>query len=291
MKDYFKNIFVLADIHGKHQPVRNLYLRNKEKYKIDHPINNALILLGDTGANYFFNYRDEDLKKKLSSYPFTYFIIRGNHEERPSICMQENPNDWDTEEFWGGLVYVEKAFPNLKYADDNPAVYNIPYITGYNEGTAENDYNDEGNPFFDFYKTLVLPGAYSVDKYYRLSNGWSWFPQEQMTKEEKEKAWNIIDKTPNKKFNLILSHTSPIIYEPTDLFLSCVDQSTVDKDTERFLGAVEYAINYDLWLWGHYHATRVYPLVEEKQPIMLFNDESLYLTDYIQEDYKEITFI
>ena len=33
-------------------------------------------------------------------------------------------------------------------------------------------------------------------------------------------------------YDLVLSHTCPIIYEPTDLFLFVVDQSTVDKTTE-----------------------------------------------------------
>ena len=32
MQDFFDNIFALADIHGKWQPIRNFYLANKLKY-------------------------------------------------------------------------------------------------------------------------------------------------------------------------------------------------------------------------------------------------------------------
>ena len=42
----------------------------------------------------------------------------------------------------------------------------------------------------------------------------------------------------------------------------------VDKSMERYLGKIEYNIDYKLWLWGHYHADRIYP---EGKQIMLFH--------------------
>ena len=92
-------IFALGDIHGKWQTVRdfwNKYKENEELFILKEY--NTLILLGDAGLNYFFNYRDKETKEKLQKIPFTYFVIRGNHEERPSICAVKNPDEWHTEE-------------------------------------------------------------------------------------------------------------------------------------------------------------------------------------------------
>lgn len=266
-------VYAMSDIHGKWQFVRDFILRNKTKEKFTKE--DTLILLGDTGANFFFNHRDEEFKEKLESMPITYFIIRGNHEERPGICMAKNPNDWHIETYFGNDVLVENKYPSIKYAMDEPTIYQIPYLADSSDETLK------------YFSTLILPGAYSVDKYYRLQNGWSWFPNEQMTAEEKEHAWDII-RDNAYKFDIVLSHTAPCSFEPTDLFLSYVDQSMVDKDTERFLGAVEYALeDYKAWLWGHYHEFRDYPRTDDKKRTMLFNDCAINLIDYMLSDIKD----
>ena len=87
-------------------------------------------------------------------------------------------------------------------------------------------------------------------------------------------------------YDLVLSHTCPIIYEPTDLFLSVVDQSTVDKTTERWLGGIEYNLNYKLWAFGHFHSLRVYPEYQGKQMLMLFNDCFLDVYKYFCGHYN-----
>lgn len=143
-------ILMTADMHGSWKPIRDLYETMLKKQPLTE--DDVLIILGDFGANFFFNHRDTEYKKKLGKYKITYFIIRGNHEERPSICMNKNPNAWHMEEFWGNQVYVENDYPYIKYALDIPAKYEIPTAQG------------------DSIKTLVLPGAYSVDKYVRLAN-------------------------------------------------------------------------------------------------------------------------
>ena len=85
--------------------------------------------------------------------------------------------------------------------------------------------------------------------------GYHWFPSEQPTEEEKEKIFQIVD-TENS-FNYIFSHTVPLKYEREleDLFLPSIDQSMVDKSTEKFLDKVEDKIMYDHWYFGHYHAS------------------------------------
>ena len=77
-------ILITADLHGSPKPIQILseYMKQENQPLTE---NDIIILLGDVGANFFFNYRDTKYKKKLGKYKVTYFAIRGNHEERPSI--------------------------------------------------------------------------------------------------------------------------------------------------------------------------------------------------------------
>ena len=154
--------------------------------------------------------------------------------------------------FWDGPVWVENKFPKIKYAMDYPEFYNIPYGTG------------------KAWETFVIPGAYSVDKYYRLQNKWAWFEDEQLTEEEKEYGRKRVQDK-NEKCDLILSHTCPCIYIPTHLFLSCVDQSTVDNSMERYLGEIEYTMDYKAWIWGHYHDEIDYPRTHGRRRALIYN--------------------
>ena len=60
----------------------------------------------------------------------------------------------------------------------------------------------------------------------------------------------------NFKIDTVLSHTCPLRYEPTEVFLSGLDQSTVDQSTEEWLGKIEAALDYRKWLCGHFHTTK-----------------------------------
>ena len=150
-------IYVIGDLHGSYHPIKHFYEKYKDSPGFNFDGTDTIILLGDAGLNYYLDHRDDNFKNALCKYPFTYFVIRGNHEERASNLAQNNP-DWQFENFWGGIVLVEKEFPNIKYAMDYPAFYNIPYI-----GNHEHDLTY-------IWRTLVIPGAYSVDKEYRHHN-------------------------------------------------------------------------------------------------------------------------
>lgn len=254
--------FVIGDIHGSYKPIHNFHLRhntNKEYNETE----KIMICLGDFCVNYFLdddrnNHRDRNTKQKLGKYPFTYFVIRGNHEERPENLATRYSDKWYKEHFLGGSVWVEKDFPYIKYAMDYPSYYEI-----------------------NGYKTMVFPGAYSIDKHYRLRMGYSWFEDEQITEEEMQAGRDMV-KTFNK-CDLVLSHTCPLIFEPTDLFLPMVDQSTVDKTMEKYLGEIEFHLDYKLWCFGHYHSTRVYPLQNgASQPLMLYNDKIIDLDEWME---------
>ena len=248
-------VYAIGDIHGDFKPVRNFY--EKIRVKLAETTEVVLVCLGDFGANYFFNHRDEEFKKKLGSYNITYFVIRGNHEERPEVCAQNAPEEWTQETYFGNLVWVEKKYPYIKYALDHPTAYLINKRL-----------------------TFVIPGAYSVDKYHRLNCGMSWFEGEQLTDYERMKGRFLAENI--EKCDIVLSHTCPICYEPTDLFLSVVDQATVDKTMERYLGEIETKLDYKLWCFGHFHALRVYPKWEHHQLVMLFNQDVLDIDCYFR---------
>ena len=131
-------------------------------------------------------------------------------------------------EYHGGKVFYEKAFPNILFAVDGE-VYD-----------------------FDGHRCIVIGGAYSIDKHYRLAHGLHWWPDEQPDGEIKtavEKRLSAL----NWSVDVVLSHTCPRKYEPTEVFLSGFDQSAVDKNTEDWLDSIENRLDYKKWYCGHYH--------------------------------------
>lgn len=251
-----QNWFLLGDIHGDSSPVEKFYFWNKERLELDR-CENYLILLGDVGCNFFIRgSRDRSFKEKLSQMPFHYICLRGNHEARATDMVNRFPNRWEEQEKYGGTICVESEFPSIEYLSDSPAKYE-----------------------FAGYKTLAIPGAYSVDKWFRLQNHWTWFENEQLSAEEMESGRKLIQE--EKSFDLVISHTCPIAFEPRDLFLTGLDQSQVDKTMELYLGEIENSLDYHRWAWGHYHANRLYPWDGEKEKLMLINDMVVDLNKFM----------
>ena len=60
----------------------------------------------------------------------------------------------------------------------------------------------------------------------------------------------------NWKIDIVLSHTGPLKYEPTEVFLPMIDQSTVDKSTEVWLEQIEAKLDYERWYFAHYHTEK-----------------------------------
>ena len=86
--------------------------------------------------------------------------------------------------------------------------------------------------------------------------GYKWYESEQPTDEIKK---IVIDKLKenNNKVDIILSHTCPYKYMPYEVFLSGIDQSTVDNSTEKFLDTIEDNTKYKRWYCGHYHTEKI----------------------------------
>lgn len=177
-----------------------------------------LILLGDVGINYYLNEEDKNCKEYLKKLKLKLFCVRGNHEERP-----ENISTYKEVEMFGGKVFIEEEYPNLVFAKDGET------------------YNIDGK------KILVIGGAYSVDKQYRLLHGYEWFKDEQLTEIEMD---NILNKIKGMHFDIVLTHTCPYKYEPREVFIRGLEQTKVDK-LEFMFGRVkifnkdEYVPRYD----------------------------------------------
>lgn len=252
-----ENWFLLGDIHGEVAPIEYFYNQNRDRLKLDECQNN-IILLGDVGCNYSITgNRDINFKKSLSKLPFIFICLRGNHESRVTEVMKKFPDRWIQTEKYDGKIYVEKEFPNIEYLYDGPAIY-----------------------IFAGYRTLSIPGAYSVDKWYRLRNNWQWFSDEQLSDEEMQYGIELIRNEGH--VDLVISHTCPIAFEPRDLFLASINQSQVDKTMELYLGEVEAQLDYSRWAWGHYHDNRLYPWDGEKEKLMLFNEKIVDLMKFMQ---------
>ena len=182
-----------------------------------------MIILGDAGMNFYGGFRDRYKKEHLSQLPLTIFSIHGNHEMRPNTIASYHTAEWR-----GGQVYVEDDYPNLLFAMDGE-VYDLGGI-----------------------EAIAIGGAYSIDKPYRLAHGYGWWPDEQPSPAIKEKVEHVLDER-DWKIDVVLSHTTPLRYEPVESFLPGIDQSKVDKSTEKWLGAIEAKLDYRHWYCGHYH--------------------------------------
>ena len=72
----------------------------------------------------------------------------------------------------------------------------------------------------------------------------------------------IYKKVKGKHFDIVLTHTCPFKYEPTEVFLDFINQDNVDKTMEYFLDKIEENIDYDKWYCGHYHTIKMIDKIE-----------------------------
>ena len=78
---------------------------------------------------------------------------------------------------------------------------------------------------------------------------------EQPSEEIKDRVRKTLIENDNK-VDVILSHTCPYKYIPTETFMYGIDQSKVDNSTEYFLNEIEENTEYDTWYCGHYHTDK-----------------------------------
>ena len=224
----------------------------------------VLIVLGDAGLNYYGDERDEELKSKLAQLPITLFCIHGNKENRP-----QNVGSYGVRNFCGGKVYYEPRYPNLLFAIDG-GIYT-----------------------FDGRDYLVVGGAHSVDKLRCLEENHPYWEDEtpdELTKVLVEQKLQMR----NNQIYGVLTHTCPLKYLPTEMFLSNRKVKSpkkfllfrkaktfmpdVERSTEEWLDRIEDDLSYETWFCGHYHVDKsidkvimmhkdIRPLYADNEPV------------------------
>ena len=194
---------------------------DKEIY-VKPTITNPNIIVGD--FTYGQDERDAELKYALDKLKPTILCIHGNHEIRPWHIPTYKTKEWH-----GGIVWYEEAYPSVLFAKDGE-IYAL-------EGLRH----------------IVIGGAYSVDKFYRLSRGYGWWSDEQPSEEIKQ---YVEQQLKENAIDVVLSHTCPFKYEPVEEFLPGIDQSTVDDSTEKWLDVIEETTDYMAWFCGHWHTNK-----------------------------------
>ena len=237
-------LYFSGDIHGSPWGIKDFC----KKFALTK--DDILILLGDVSANYYGDWRDDEMKKVLAKLAPTILCVHGNHEIRPRHIAGYREAVWH-----GGKVWVQDQYPNLLFAQDGE-IFNI---NGLNY--------------------IAIGGAYSVDKYYRLERGYGWWEDEQPS--EEIKAY-VEQQLREHDVDVILSHTCPFKYEPREMFLDMIDQSTVDDSTEHWLDKIEETTDYVAWFCGHWHTDKridkmhfLFHSFESEEQIGLSYDEKI----------------
>lgn len=182
-------VYLTGDTHGRFERIVDFCSRREMDRE------NTFVILGDAGLNFYGGLRDALGKEQLAKLPCTFFCIHGNHEQRPGPEL-----GYELSSYHGGQVWVQPQYPNLVFAIDGEV--------------------------YDFcgHSCLVIGGAYSVDKYYRLAMGYGWWPDEQPSPQIKEKVERVLEER-NWQVDVVFSHTCPLKYEPVEVFLPGIDQA------------------------------------------------------------------
>lgn len=200
----------------------------------------VLIILGDAGFNYYEDSRDDKLKNKVSNMNITLFCLHGNKEKRP-----QNVGTYGIRSFYGGKVYYEPKYPNIFFAIDGEV------------------YTFEGR------KYMTVGGAHSVDKIRCLEENRPFWEDEMPDDAIKAKVEERLAAENNTIYGM-MTHTCPIKYLPTEMFMSTRQNAEIkkkpriakskklfkpdiDRSTEEWLGKVEQQLDYKVWFCGHYH--------------------------------------
>jgi len=229
--------YITGDKHRNFGAV-NMFCKTMKTRKKD-----VLIILGDAGFNYYSDKRDDKLKKEIARLPITLLCLHGNKENRP-----QNVGTYGVRSFCGGKVYYEPKYPNIFFAIDGEI------------------YEFEGKRY------LVIGGAHSVDKMRCLEENKPYWDDEMPNDAVKEKVETVLQNQNNKIYGM-LTHTCPINFLPTEMFVSTRQNAAIkrnprkrkskkmfkpdiDRSTEEWLGTLEQNLVYHVWFCGHYHVDK-----------------------------------
>lgn len=228
-------IYVTGDIHGCIADVKSRIAAIQEPTE-----NDIIVVCGDAGLEYG-NHIMGSVKKEMKKFPGTWIIMRGNHDTR-YWRDHKNQDGWhiQVDDFDQDSQYlIQDKYPNIWYIKDEGGIYNIQRK-----------------------KFLFIPGAYSVDKFYRIENNYPYEPEEQLTYSEFIRLFNNMQDWIFSCLSIdyVISHTCPLNLELyiRDLFMDSVKQTDVDKTTEKWLNEFQKLLEPEIkgWIFGHYHSDR-----------------------------------
>ena len=249
--------YITGDKHRNFEQVKRFCHEANTRRK------DVLIVLGDAGFNYYDDIRDDKLKTEMSALNITLFCLHGNKEKRP-----QNIETYGVRSFCGGKVYYEPKYPNIYFAIDGE-VYT-----------------------FDGRKYMVVGGAHSVDKQKCLEESLPYWDDEMPNEEIKRLVEARLALEGDQVYGM-LTHTCPIDYLPTEMFVSTrqnaefkrnrrkrVGKKTfvpdIDRSTEVWLGDLEKRIQYAEWFCGHYHIDKqldkICIIYQEIRPLRVYEN-------------------
>lgn len=249
------SIYVTGDIHGDPKNIRAVVS------KISKPSENDFIIIaGDAGFEYE-SYIMGAAKREARKFPGTWIVLRGNHDSR--YWNHCGDNGWEIIQYQDCEYLRQIKYPNIWYLPDEGCIYRL------------NDYN-----------ILFIPGAYSVDKWYRLRSNYPWNPAEQLSEEEKKNLELITIEWLDLGFDIdfVIAHTFPFKTQHyyQDLFMSGLDQTMIDKSMEHWLTKMsdiyESCPSFKQYFGGHFHDDRV---LNDKYTMLYHKVEDL--ADYVKE--------
>jgi Icc-related predicted phosphoesterase len=219
-------VLISGDFHanakGEMEYISENTLLKKYKENIYNKINYHIIL-GDAGFLWPGNEKSELLiYSELAKRPFPVLCVLGNHD--PVLGHPDLPEvDMGIGE---KVILVNKEKPFIAYLKRGK-IYNI-----------ENK------------KFLVLGGALSIDKFYRIP-GISWWEQEYWNDDEKTSVSRLLEK--EKNFDYVLSHTGPSRINKS---VNNVDIAYLPKKKDEVSALneiIDGKITCKQWFCGHWH--------------------------------------
>jgi hypothetical protein len=178
-----------------------------------------LIVLGDFGALWFGDSRDDKLLQWWENQPWTTLFIDGNHENF-DLLAQYSITEWH-----GGHVQFIR-----------------PHIIHLMRGQI---FDINGFTFF------CMGGARSVDKEYRLA-GISWWPQEEPTWTEMDEGLSNLE-AHNNTIDFILAHTAPSAIAQ----IVVNGYGYTNEPLNSYLNVVVSQTTFKKMFIGHFHIDRV----------------------------------
>lgn len=224
---------LLGDLHGV---VEDAYYRLDilADERVMRP-GDTIIWLGDVGLIYeYASMRLFRAFERLGEeYEVRHVVLRGNHDNRYCRDIMSDAyglGSYSRDERYGGEAYVLDAYPHTTFLSDTGGTYT-----------------------FSDKKVLAIPGAWSIDKEYRLRYGYPWEREEMLTLNEMNA---ILDLTESESFDAVISHTCPLSWfsEMSGLLFS----GKVDTDSrmEQFMDSVLERVDADEWWFGHFHGDK-----------------------------------